>query len=139
MEEKFNEATELRPQGKRTLDAALVTLDMDHFIKQIRNEQTWLDSDRNAITVFKSMAMRLVLIALHKGAEMKKHTAAATISVQVIEGEILFTTDEQTITLTSGKMLLLHEGISHSVVAAKETVFLLTLTASGASAGNLIS
>ena len=85
------------------------------------------------------MVMRLVLIALHKGAEMKKHTAAGTISVQVIEGEILFTTDEQTITLTSGQMLVLHEGISHSVLARKETVFLLTLTASGASESRLIS
>lgn len=132
MDEKFNEATKLRPQGGRTLDAALVTIDLGLFIKQIRTEQTWLDSDRNAITIFKSMLMRMVLIALHKGAEMKKHTVAGSISIQVIEGEMLFTTDEQSITLMSGQMLVLHEAISHTVLAKTETVFLLTLTASPA-------
>lgn len=132
MDEKFNEATELRPEGQRTLDAALVTIDLGLFIKQIRSEQTWLDSDRNAITIFKSMIMRMVLIALHQGAEMKKHTAPGTISIQVIEGEMQFTTDEQNITLRSGQMLVLHEGISHSVLAKTETVFLLTLNSSAA-------
>lgn len=128
MDEKFNEATEQRPQGQRTLDAALVTIDLGLFIKQIREEEQWEKSDRNAITIFKSLLMCIVLIALRKGAEMKKHTAAGTISVQVIEGEMLFTTDEQTVTLCSGQMLVLHEGIPHSVLAKAETVFLLTLS-----------
>jgi quercetin dioxygenase-like cupin family protein len=128
MDEKFNEATEQRPQGERTLDAALVTINLGMFLKQIREEEQWQKSDRNAITVFKSFVMRIVLIALHKGAEMKQHTASGTISVQVIEGEMQFTTDEQTVTLSSGQMLVLHEGIAHSVLAKEETVFLLTLT-----------
>jgi quercetin dioxygenase-like cupin family protein len=128
MDEKFNESTEQRPQGERTLDAALVTINLGLFLKQIREEEQWKKSDRNAITVFKSFVMRIVLVALHKGAEMKQHTASGTISVQVIEGEMQFTTDDQTVTLGSGQMLVLHEGIPHSVLAKEETVFLLTLT-----------
>ena len=46
-----------------------------------------------------------------------------------MEGEMQLTTAEQSVTLTSGQMLALHEGIPHSVVATKETIFLLTLTA----------
>ena len=132
MDEKFNEATGNRPQGGRTLDAPMVTIDLSLFITQIREEEQWKNSDRNAITIFKTMVMRIVLIALHKGAEMKKHTAAGTLSIQVIEGEMLFTTDAQSITLISGQMLVLHEAIPHSVLAKKETIFLLTLTASAA-------
>ena len=69
MEEKFNEATQQLPEGDRAMDATLVTIDLPSFIKRIKQESTWKDSDRNAITVFKTNGMRLVLIALHAGAE----------------------------------------------------------------------
>ena len=128
MDEKFNDGTKQRPQGERIMDAALVTINLCSFTKQIREEKAWKDSDRNAITVFKTDGMRIVLIALHKDAEMKKHTADGIISVQVLEGQILFTTLEKTIELNSGQMLALHKGVPHSVLAKEETIFLLTLT-----------
>ena len=128
MEEKFNEATPQRPQGDRIVDASLVTIDLPFFIEQIKKEKSWEDSDRNAVTVFKTNGMRIVLIALHKGAEMIKHTADGLISIQVLEGLMLFNMDEQSIPVSKGQMLALHEGIPHSIIAAEETIFLLTLT-----------
>ena len=128
MDEKFNEATKQRPQGERIMDAALVTIDLRSFTKQIREEKSWKDNDRNAITLFKTDGMRIVLIGLHKDAEMIKHTADGMISIQVIEGQIQFTTEEQSVELASGQMLTLHENIPHSVLAKEETIFLLTLT-----------
>ncbi len=128
MNEKSNEATTQRPQGDRVIDAPLVTIDLRNFTKQIREEQAWKNSDRNAITVFKTDGMRIVLIALHKDAEMKEHIADGIISVQLLEGQILFITKEQSVELVSGQMLTLHKGIPHSVLAKEETLFLLTLT-----------
>ncbi len=128
MEEKFNEATAQRPLGCRMMDGPLVAIDLLSFIEQIRKEEQWKDRDRNAITVFKTNGMRIVLIALHKGAEMVKHTADGLISVQVLEGQIQFNTDEQSIELDKGQMLALHGGILHSLLAKEETIFLLTLT-----------
>jgi len=128
MEEKFNEATTQRPQGDRVLDAKLVTIDLPSLIDQIRNEEQWGASDRNAITVFKTNGMSIVLIALHKGAEIARHSANGLISVQVLEGEVLFSTDERSVELGKGNILALHKGISHSVLAKEETIFLLTLT-----------
>jgi quercetin dioxygenase-like cupin family protein len=128
MKEKSNEVTGHRPQGGHIIDAPLVAIDLPSFNKIIRNEKAWKDSDRNAITIFKSSGMRIVLIALHKDAEMIKHTAAGMISIQVLEGEMSFKTDEHSIDLVGGQMLVLHEGISHSVLAKQETTFLLTFT-----------
>jgi len=127
MEETFNEATPQRTQD-HLLDAPLISIDMPAFIEQLKQESTWKESDRNTITVFKTNGMRIVLIALHEGAEMAKHTADGIISVQVLEGQIKFTTDIKSVELSKGQMLALHERIPHSVVAMKETVFLLTLT-----------
>jgi len=124
---KYNEATPLRPEGDRLIDAKMILMDLKDFQKKIKNEKAWKEGDRNAITLFKSDGMRVVLIALHKGSEMKPHTAPGIISVQVLEGKIDFHTDQQSATLASGQMLTLHAGIEHRVVAQKESTFLLTL------------
>ncbi len=130
MEQKFNEATPQRPDGDRVMDAQMVMMDIPLFIKQIKEEPSWHDSDRNAITVFKTNGLRIVLIALHKGAEMTRHTANGIINLQVLEGRLNFNTDTGQVQIKKGEMLALHKGIAHSVVAYDETVFLLTLTTS---------
>lgn len=127
MDEKFNEATPQRTQD-HLLDAPLVSINIPAFIEQLKQESTWKQSDRNTITVFKTNGMRIVLIALHPGAEMAKHTADGIISLQVLEGQLKFITDIKSVELSKGQMLALHERIPHSVVAMKETIFLLTLT-----------
>jgi len=128
MENKSNEATRQRPEGDRLLDAPLVTMDLNHLMEQVRNEPSWKDSDRNSITIYKSENMRVVLIGLHQNAELKTHTANGIISVQVLEGHIRFTTEQQVTELEKGQMLALRKQIPHSVLAIKETFFLLTMT-----------
>ena len=128
MEIKNNESTDLRPEGARLMDAPLISMDIPEFIKQLKAEVTWENSDRNAMTVYKTNGMRIVLIALHEDAILKKHTADGIISVQVLEGEIMFNTDDQSIVLKKGQVIALHKGLPHSVKAIKESVFLLTLT-----------
>lgn len=131
MENKSNDATPLRPEGDRILNAPLVEMDLNKFIEQLKSEVTWKDSDRNTITVFKSDKLRIVLIGLKPGAELKKHTAPGFISVQVIKGQIEFTADpdgvQQKADLQVGQMIALQPQIPHQVLAIEETFFLLTL------------
>lgn len=124
---KFNNATGKRPEGDRLLNAPLIKMDLNASMEQLRNEPAWKENDRNAITMFKSEKLRIVLIGLHEGAELKTHTAEGTISVQVLEGNINFNTEQQSAFLNKGQMISLQEKIPHSVVAAKESFFLLTL------------
>src|SRR5690606_33727345 len=127
---KYNDSTDLRPKGRRLIDAPLVSIDIPEFIKQLKSEVTWQNSDRNAITVFKTNGLRIVLIALHKEAVMQEHATDGIISVQVLEGEINFSIANESKLLRKGEMIALHEGLDHSVKAIKESVFLLTLTTS---------
>ncbi len=136
MKEKFNESTQQRPEGDRPIDAPFVNIDLPTFIKQIRQESTWKESDRNAITVFKTNGLRVVLIALHKGATMVRHMVDGIISVQVLEGNLQFNTDQHSVELNKGQMLALHERIPHSVTAVNETIFLLALTTTLATKSN---
>ena len=127
MEIKYNESTELRPEGGRLMDAPVVPIDVPDFLSKIKNEPAWENSDRNAMTVYKTEGMRIVLIALHQNAVMEKHSANGIVSVQVLNGEISFTTEEATYNLTKGQMIALHRNVDHSLTAVKESVFLLTM------------
>jgi quercetin dioxygenase-like cupin family protein len=132
MENKSNESTPQRPQGERMLNAALVEMDLNKFMTEIKQESTWKESDRNSITIFKSDVMRIVLVGLHENAELKTHTANGTISVQVLEGAIKFTAEPQAVHLEKGQMIALQEKMPHSVIAVRESFFLLTLAVSQA-------
>lgn len=125
--EKSNEATQQRPAGDRIIDAEMVVMNLNTAQEQIISESAWLNSDRNAITLFKSEELRIVLIALHAEAELKPHRAPGTITVQVLEGNIRFKTDKRESILGKDEMLTLHTGIKHSVFALTQAVFLLTI------------
>lgn len=127
MENKTNDSTPLRPQGERVLNADLVEMDLNVFINQIRSETTWQENAHNSITLYKSDAMRIVLIGMHATAELKTHTANGFINVQVIEGTIVFNTTEKKALLHKGQMIALQPKIPHSVEAKSESFFLLTL------------
>lgn len=123
-------ATPLRPEGERILNASLVEMNLNNFINQVKNETTWADKDRNSLTIFKSDTLRIVLIGLHQNAELKPHKAMGAITVQVLEGNLEFKTDQESRQLEKGQMIVLQENITHSVKAISECFFLLTLVIS---------
>ncbi|QCX53985.1 hypothetical protein [Elizabethkingia sp. JS20170427COW] len=127
MENKFNEATPLRPQGDRLISGELLEIDLDKYIQQIKLEATWQEGSHNSITLSKSEHLRIVLIGLHEKAVLKPHSANGFISVQVIEGEIDFIAGDSRYPLKEKQMLTLHPKIQHSVEAKRESFFLLTL------------
>jgi quercetin dioxygenase-like cupin family protein len=102
-------------------------MNLQNFIDQIKRETTWKENDRNALTLFKSETMRIVLMGLHKNATLKPHKANGVISVQVLEGKIEFSAESKCVMLEKGQMIALQAHIMHSVVALSESFFLLTL------------
>ena len=127
MEAKHNESKELRPKGGRLMDAPVVTIDVPEFIRTIKKESSWQKNDRNAITIYKTTGMRIVLIALHEDAVMEKHTTNGVVSVQLLDGEINFNVNNESFLLKPGQIITLHRNVPHSVAATKESVFLLTV------------
>ncbi|MBW7890063.1 MAG: cupin domain-containing protein [Chitinophagaceae bacterium] len=130
MEEKYNISTDQRPEGERVLDAPMVQIDIPGFVEQIKSEPAWKTSDRNAITVFKTDGLRIVLVALHKEAVLSEHSAAGILSLHVLEGEIKFESQNKSVNLRQGHMVTLHKGLAHAVTAIEESVFILSLSTS---------
>ena len=127
MEEKYNESTINRPEGERAVDASVVLVNIAEYIKKIKKEKTWDKNDRNAITVFKGDKMSVVLIALHKKAEMTTERPENVFSLKVLKGEIKLHTSEKTIDVCEEELFVLHANIPYKITATKKSIFLLTV------------
>src|SRR5664279_2806148 len=92
---KTNNSTSNRPEGKRLLDAPAVFVNIEEHIKQLKDESAWDKGDRNAITIFKTAGLTMVISAFHKGAEIKDLQMDGLLILQVIEGEISVQTNRE--------------------------------------------
>lgn len=127
MEVKFNEATTNRPEGDRPVDAPLVLINIPDIIKQIKKEKAWDKNDRNAITVFKSDKMSIILVALHKKAEMTTGRPENIFSLQMLAGRLKLHTDAKTVDVREEELFVLHANIPYKIEAIKKSIFLLTV------------
>ncbi|MDB5198156.1 MAG: hypothetical protein JWO92_119 [Chitinophagaceae bacterium] len=127
MEEKYNESTINRPEGDRPVNAPVVVVNIPEFIKKIKKEKAWDKNDRNAITVFKSDKMRIILVAMHKKAEMTTEHPENIFSLQVLDGKVKLHTDANPIEVRGDELFVLHANIPYKIEAVKKSIFLLTV------------
>ncbi|MEO8766466.1 MAG: hypothetical protein ABI416_19355 [Ginsengibacter sp.] len=127
MENTDIESTHNRPEGERTIDTSHLLIDIPAFIKQVKSEKQWKKSDRNAITVFKSDTMRIVLTGLRKKAEMHTQHPENVLSIHVIDGKISVKVQFEKVKLCRGQVLALHARVPYSITAIKKAMILLTI------------
>ena len=126
MELKHNESTFNRPEGDRVLDAPYVFFDIEEYAKQLKEEKAWHKNDRNAITVFKTDPVTMVVVGLKAGAVQKDNLVEGILSIQVIEGKIRIETPDGDIELKEKQVVNFHKCIDHSIQALDDSIFLLT-------------
>jgi quercetin dioxygenase-like cupin family protein len=97
-------------------------------LERLKEESTWRTSGRNAITLSKEPALRLVLMLLAKGHKISEHQAAGPLTLHILSGSsVAFRTGDRMDTLGSGELIVLESAIEHEVEALEETACLLTL------------
>lgn len=126
---KYNESTRNRPEGERLLDAPVIPINLNASIAQLKGEVGYEKNDRNAITLFHSERMRIVLIALHAGAEISEHSVTGPCSILAIDGHVEVRAGSDSFPLGPGEAVAMQDAIVHSVKAEGESVILLTLAA----------
>ena len=101
-------------------------MNLTEIIKQIKSDNSWVESKRKYVEVFKSDMMVIMLVGLCENSELKPHKANGIISVQVLEGKIEFSAEEQSTRIEMGQIITLDKNITHSVTALTESFFLIT-------------
>jgi quercetin dioxygenase-like cupin family protein len=80
-----------------------------------------------ADTIVKYPDLRIVLITMRAGAQLKEHRTAGSISVQTLSGHIALRTPDGIEDLPVGQLLTVAGDVPHSVDAIDDSTFLLTI------------
>jgi quercetin dioxygenase-like cupin family protein len=111
----------------RPLRAPLLRFSIDKEIDRMKKESSWIDGDRDAITLQKNSSLRVVLITMHKGAVLHKHKVEGPITVFVLSGKIIFSAGDDKTNASENELIVLEKTIPHDVEALEDAVFILTI------------
>ena len=113
-------------------DDGNMTRDLAHFdlareIADSEQRKPW-PSGIHARTLYKKRDFRVVLISMEIGTRLKEHRVDGTSSVQVLKGQIRYSTGGQSYDLQTGSLIVLGASIAHEVESLDEFAFLLTIS-----------
>ena len=89
-------------------------------------EESWKDSDRNAVTVAKSERVTVTLIAMHEGAMMGNKELERYFMAEVLAGNIQVELQGGEVRLEKGDLIVLHPEVDHLIQANSNACILLT-------------
>ena len=92
----------------------------------MKNEIAWKIDNQDTKTIFRNPSMKIVLVGLHSGAKILPHRSEGVISFLILEGRVKIRTERETVDLSEGQLLTLHEKIMHEVRAMDESFVLVT-------------
>ncbi|MDB9882376.1 hypothetical protein OAD66_04490 [Bacteroidia bacterium] len=125
--DKRIDATTQHPERERMLFGPLVQMNLRKYIKQLKKESAWSEQDHNTITIYKSDYATVVLRGMHKKTERKQSAANGDATIQVLRGKICLHTESSKFTLRKGQMIGIEANIAHSIIAKKDSFYLLTV------------
>lgn len=116
-----------RPRPARPSGGPVVHARLGEQLERLRQEPAWRAGDRNAITLVKTPALSLVLLAVKEGARLQEHRAEGSLTVQVVSGSVRVEAGGRRIELAPGEVLVLEAGLEHALEAVRESAVLLTI------------
>ena len=75
----------------------------------------------------KTDTLRVVLVTMLAGGEMHEHAAPGPITIQVLQGAIRLTVEDNAQDLRAGQLISLAGGVQHAVDGIDDGAFLLTI------------
>ncbi len=87
--------------------------------------------DRPYVQVLSDIGtVRLILFGFRAGQQLRDHHTSSQILVQVLQGQVTFSSEGSSVNLQAGTLIQLEAKIPHSVIAETDAVMLLTMTPS---------
>lgn len=108
----------------------LVHFRINEQLERLKQEPTWRGGDRNAITLTKEPTLRVVLIAMKKGATLREHQTSGPITIQAVSGSLRLSAGGQVLELGPREVAIIESAIDHEVQALEESALLVTLVRS---------
>ena len=109
--------------------------DLPALIGKMKNSRSWVNGELNNMVLLNSPGKQILLTALQKKTEVESFQESDSISFQIIEGELNFSTKQESLLLKEGQLLTLCEKVKYSLTTEAGTVFLLTILNNSSSGG----
>jgi quercetin dioxygenase-like cupin family protein len=88
---------------------------------------------RRAETLVKTDRLRLVLVTMERGVELREHTAPGPITIHALRGRFAVVVGDETSDLPAGSLIAIAAAARHAVRALDDGAFLLTIAWPGES------
>jgi quercetin dioxygenase-like cupin family protein len=120
--------------GKRTyttnnssLISSALSYDLPEIVKKMKDSPEWENGELNAVILLDSFNKKIVLTVMHDRTEVKSFQSGDSVAIQIIEGRMKVQTNQETVILDEGQLLVLHDKIKFSLTTLKESALLLTI------------
>ena len=115
--------TAIRPH--EVISDTMMDFELSKLVKNLSAEPQ--QAGHTADTIVKYPDLRVVVITMRKGAQLKEHRTAGSISVQTISGHVTLRAAERTVDIPAGHLVTIAGDVPHSVEAVEDSAFLLTI------------
>lgn len=115
------------PRPDRPAHDAVFHARLGEQFERLRQELAWRTGDRNAVTLFKTPAFGLVLLAMKEAARLQEHRTDGSVTIQAVSGRVRVEAAGRRLELEPGEVLVLEPGLEHALAALRESAILLTL------------
>src|SRR5215475_11730303 len=109
-----------RPE-RPTSPLPLLHISFAEQLERLKHEPAWHSGDRNAITLTKEPQLRVLLLAMRRGAHLHEHRASGPVTIQVVSGRVRLTVNNQVLDLKPGELAIVESAIAHEVEAVEES------------------
>ena len=101
----------------RSLSAPVMRFELAAEAARLRAEQPFAEGNRNARTLVKVGAFRLVLVALRSGASFTESDQRGAVALQVLEGRVVLSVAEETVEVGQAEVAVVAPGHPWTAVA----------------------
>jgi quercetin dioxygenase-like cupin family protein len=111
----------------RSLSAPLLRFELAEEAARLRAESPYLEGDRNARTLVKAGAFRLVLVAFRVGATFDENDQRGSVALQVLDGRVDLRVGEIAIEMCSGEVAVVSPAHPWTAAAVADGLLLFHL------------
>lgn len=112
----------------RSMTAPLLRFDLAEEAARLRTEAEYLDGDRNAKTLAKAGAFRVVLVAFRLGATFDENDQRGSVAVHVLEGRLALRVGQHEIEIREGEVAVIPAEHRWTAVALADGLLLMNLS-----------
>ena len=85
------------------------------------------DAGKRSVILIKSNQLRVVLLRMAAGSDLREHSAPGQITIHALSGQFTVEVDDESYNLTRNDLLTINPDVRHSVVCDEAGAFLLTI------------